>query len=59
MGAPTNSALAALAEQLAQRVTGLIRDFERDAALVAAEEWQAGYMHGYQEAKHEICHDDE
>ena len=59
MGAPTNSALAALIEQLAQRVTGLIRDLERYAALIAAEEWQAGYMHGYQEAKHEICHDDE
>jgi hypothetical protein len=59
MGAPTNSALAALTEQLAQRMTELIRDFERDTALIAAEEWQAGYLHDYQEAKHEICHDDE
>jgi hypothetical protein len=40
-------------------VAGLIRDFERDAAGVAAEEWRAGYMHGFQEAVHEIRHDDE
>jgi hypothetical protein len=45
--APTNSALATLVEELIQRVAGLIRDFERDAAGVAAEEWRAGYMHGF------------
>jgi len=59
MRAPTNSALAALADQLTQRVAGLIRDYERDAARIAAEEWQAGYMHGHQEAKHEIRSSDE
>jgi hypothetical protein len=59
MRAPINSALVTLTEQLVQRVAGLIRDFERNAACIAAEEWRAGYMHGYQEAKHEICHDDE
>jgi hypothetical protein len=39
-------------------VAGLVRDFEDGAARIAAEEWQAGYMHGHQEAKHEICRDD-
>jgi hypothetical protein len=39
-------------------MAGLIRDFERNAACIAAEEWRAGYMHGYQEAKHEICDDE-
>jgi hypothetical protein len=59
MRALTNGALAALAEQLMQRVAGLIRDFEHDAASVAAEELRSGYMRGYQEASHEIRRDDE
>lgn len=54
-----HSALASLADQLVQRVAGLLRDFEREAARIAHEEWQAGYMHGHQEAKHEIRHDGE
>jgi hypothetical protein len=57
--APINSALTTLAGELIQRVAGLIRDFERDAACITAEEWRAGYMHGFQEATHEIRDDDE
>jgi hypothetical protein len=45
-------------DELAQRVAALIRAFEHDAARIAHDEWRDGYMHGHEEASHEICRND-